>query len=98
ADFEAPAREPVPGLQRLVAIGDAAEDPLLPLPLRGVERLAEQLGGVLLDHDLAIEIGARAEAQVLVRRPCVAIRTGVKAAAVRVDAPVEADIGAVVVR
>src|ERR1019366_7588078 len=48
ADFEAPAREPVAGLQRLVAIGDAAEDHLLPLPLRGVERLAEQLGGVLL--------------------------------------------------
>ena len=68
AHLEAAARQPVARLERLVAVGDAAEDDELALPLRVVERLAQQLRRVLLDDDLALEVRAGAEAQVLVRR------------------------------
>src|SRR5581483_2117625 len=46
--------------------------------------------------DLAIIVSTSAEAQVLVRRPRVAVGARVVAAAIRVDAPAEAEVGAVV--
>ena len=99
ADLEAAARQPVRRLERLVAVGDAAEDDdVSPFHVVLVERLAQQRGRVGLDDDLAIEVGAGAEAQVLVRRARVAVGAGVEAAAVGVHAPGEADVGAVVLR
>ena len=67
AHLEASARQPVARLERLVAVGHAAEDDELALPLRRVERLAQELGRALLDDDLAVEVRPGAEAQVLVR-------------------------------
>ena len=67
------ARDPELGLERLVAIGDAAEDDELALPLLLVEGLAQQLGGVLLDDDLPLEVGPGAEREVLVGGPGVAV-------------------------
>ena len=96
AHLQAAARQPVRGLQRLVAVGDAAEHDELAPPALLAERRAQQRRRLQLDHDLAIEVGAGAEAQVLVRRARVAIRAGVEAAAVRVDAVREADVRAVV--
>ncbi len=98
AHLEAAARQAVARLEGLIAIGHAAEDDLLALPLRAVERLAQQLRGSLLDDDLPVEVGPRAEAEVLVRGSGVAIGAGVKAPTVGVHAPVEADVRAVVVR
>src|SRR5208283_911306 len=57
-----------------------------------------QLRGPWLDHDAPVEVRARAEAQVLVRGAGVAVGAGVKAAAVWIGAPLEADVRAVVVR
>ena len=98
ADLETAARQPVRRLQRLVAVGDAAEDDGLAPPALLGERRAQQRRRVRLDDDLAVEVGPGAEAQVLVRRARVAVSAGVKAAAVGVHAPGEADVGAVVLR
>src|SRR5262249_9609601 len=56
-------------LDRLVAVGHAAEHHELALPRRLVERLAKQLRRLRLDHDLGVEVGARTEVEILVRPP-----------------------------
>ena len=98
ADLEAAARQPIGRLERLVAVGDAGEDHELALPRPLVERLAQQLGRARLDDDLAIEVGARAEAEILVAGARIAVGARVLASAIRIDAVVEADVGAVVAR
>ena len=60
-------------LDRLVAVGHAGEHHQLALPARLVERLAQQLRRARLDDDLGVEVGPRAEIEILVRRPRVAI-------------------------
>src|SRR6185503_2758051 len=59
---------------------------------------AQQLGRVHLRDDLAIEVGARAPAEVLVRRTCVAVGTSMETSTVGVHAETETDVGAVVLR
>ena len=98
AHLEAAAREPVGGLERLVAVGHAAEDDELSPPRRLLERLPEQLRRGRLHDDAPLEVGPRAEREVLVGGACVAVGAGVEAAAVRVHAPGEAEVGAVVLR
>src|SRR5437764_2948086 len=98
AGFQAAAGEAIARLERLVAICDAGEDDQLSLPRSSVERLAQQARRVRFDRDLPLEVGASTEPEILVRRPGVAISTGVEAPPVWVDAPAEADIGTVVVR
>src|SRR5262249_17138082 len=93
AYLEAAAGEAPGGLERLVAVGDAGEEHELALPRALLERLDEQRRRLGLDHDLALEVGAGAERQVLVRRPRVAVRAGVVAAAVGGHAPAEAEAG-----
>ena len=53
----------------------------------------QDLGRVDLDDDAPLEVGAGAEAQVLVRRPGVAVGARVLAAAVRVEAPAVRNVG-----
>src|SRR5205814_3455003 len=98
ADFQAAAGEAIARLERLVAVCDAGEDDQLSLPRSSVERLAQQARRVRFDRDLPLEVGASTEPEILVRRPGVAISTGVEAPPVWVDAPAEADMGTVVVR
>src|SRR6202011_512630 len=96
AHLEAAAREPIRRFERLVAVGDAGEDDELALPRPLVERLAQEPRRLGLDRDLAIEVGPRAEAQVLVRRARVAVRARMKTSPVRIDAVAEAEVWAVV--
>jgi len=57
----------------------------------------QELGRVLLDHDLALEIQAGREAEVLVGGPGVTIDTTMLAAAIWIDAGLETNVRAVVV-
>src|SRR5439155_1102919 len=58
---------------------------------------AQQLRGVLLDHDFGFEVQAGGKAEELVRGPGIAVDAPMLAAAIRVDAGLETDVGAVVV-
>ena len=91
-----PRREFQPPLDRLIAVGHAAHRDDLRLPLGRGEFLAQQLGRVFLDHDARLEIQAGGEAEILVRGPRVAVDAAVLAAAIRIDAELEADVRAVV--
>ena len=73
ADLQAPAREPVTRLERLVAVGHPGEDDQLALPARALERLAQQPRRLGLHGDLAIEVGPGTEPEVFVRRTGIAI-------------------------
>ena len=95
--LQAPAGDLQPPLGGLVAVGDAAHRQRLRLPLRGGELLAEQLGGVLLDQDAALEVEPGREAQVLVERAGVAIDAPVLAPPVGIHRGVEPHVRAVVV-
>ena len=98
ARFEASACEAVLGFDRLIAIGVAGQGDEFSLPRASREVLAKPLDHVDLDHDLAIEVGARAEAQVRMGRAGVAIGARMEAASVRIHAPAETDVGALVLR
>lgn len=88
-NLETLARQMERRLDRLVAVGVAGKGDQLAFPAVSVELGLEQGGSVGLDHDLAIEVRSRAEVEVLVRGPGVAVRAGMETAAVRVDAPAE---------
>ena len=53
-DLEAAAREPEARFDRLVAIGDAAENQQLTLPAALLERCSQELGSPRLDHQAAL--------------------------------------------
>ena len=93
---EAPTGELVVRLERLVAVRVARErDPLTP-PRVARESFAKPLDDVDLHDDLPVEVGARAEPEIRVRRPRVAVRARVKAPPIRIHAPPKPDVGAVV--
>src|SRR4029077_13957710 len=94
ADLEASAREAVDRLGRLVAVGHAGKDDRVALPRPARQLAAQQLRRVDLRDDLAVEVRARAPAEVLVRGAGIAVRAGMEASAVRVDAVAEADVRA----
>ena len=78
ADLETLPRQLELLLDRLVAVGDAGEHHELALPARLVERLAQQLRRLRLDDDLRVEVGARTEVEILVRRPGIAVMHDVR--------------------
>ena len=91
-----PPRQPEPPLDGLIRVGDAAEGEHPRLPPRRHQLPPQELGHVVLDEDLGLEIQARRVAQELMGRPRIAINAAVFTAAVRIDADLEADVGAVV--
>jgi len=95
--FEAAAREAQLPLHGLPRVGDARDADHLWPPARPEQLRAQELGQLVLHGDLGLEVEPRREAEVLVRGPRVAVDAAVLAAAVRVDADVEADVGTVVV-
>ena len=94
--LQAAARDAEPALDRLVGIGHAAHHQHLRLPLLRVQLLAQQRRRVFLDQDLRLEVEPRGEAEVLVRGAREAVDAAVLAAAIRIDAGVEADVRTVV--
>ena len=97
ADFEAPPCDLQVALDRLIRIGDAAEVHRGRLPFLGQEFAAQQFRRIVFHHDLGFEIEPGREAEILVIWPSVAIGAAVLAAAIRIDAVREADVGTVVV-
>lgn len=80
----------------LVGIGDAAADERFWLPRWMVEFVGEEFGCVFLDDDAGLEVDSGIEAQVFVVRAGVAIGASVFAAAVGIEAGLNAEVGAVV--
>src|SRR5262249_19247196 len=66
-------------------------------PFRGRQLTSQQLGSVFLDEDFRLKIKAGGEAEILVRGPSKTVRAPMFASAIRIDAGVEADVGAIVV-
>src|SRR5207249_389364 len=95
-DLEAAPGKLVGRLERLIAVGVAREGDHVALPARTRELAPEELGGVALDHDLAIEIGASPPAEVLMRGPRIAVGASVQAASIRVDAEAKPHVRALV--
>ena len=86
-------------LDRLVAVGDAADRDHLAAPTSAPTAPSRSSSGASsFTRILRLEVEAGGEAEVLVRRARVAVDAAVLAAAVRVDAGVEADVRAVVGR
>ena len=96
--LQAAARDPELALDRLVAVGVARQGHGLGLPGLAAELRGQQLGQVLLDQNLRLEVEAGGKPEVLVARPGVAVDAAVLAAAVGVDAEAEAEVGTVVGR
>ena len=93
------ARQPIRRLERLVAVGDAAEHDGLPAASSSCANAARSSSAARsLTTILRSKSVPAPEAQVLVRRARVAVGAGVEAAAVGVHAPGEADVRAVVLR
>src|SRR5206468_299881 len=95
---QAAARDLELALDGLIWVGDAAHDDDLRRPARRGQLLGQQLGRAVLDEDARLEVEARGEAQVLVRRPREAVDAAVLAAAVGIEARLERHVGAVVAR
>src|SRR5206468_3013868 len=97
-DFETRARQLVIRFERQIRVGCEREDDCLPLPTRSHELRAQQLRRTNLCDDLRLEVRARAEAEVFVRRSAETITASVRAASVAVDRIIKPNVGAVVVR
>ena len=96
ADRQTGAGEFVRGFQRLIAVGVAGKDHEFAVP-RGFQKRRAKRGRRIGFHDeFGFEIRARAESPILVTRAGIAIGTGMKAAAIRIHAPPEGQVGAVV--
>ena len=81
--------QPVPALRALVGVGVGAKGHVLPVPGGLGQLLAQHLGGVDLDHHLAVEVQPGVEVQVGVALAGEAVDARVAAAAVGVDGPLE---------
>ena len=97
-DFENAPRQPQLAFDRLIRIGVSAENDGFRAIGRLFEFASEQLGGIVLCNDLGLEIQARVQAPVTMRRAREAVDAPVLAAGIRVDGPVERDIRRVVGR
>ncbi len=91
-DTQARARQAVLTLDRLIAIRISREDNQFPLPGRFVECSSQQQWRVVFNDQLRLKICPRPETEILVRRSGIAIGTGVKAAAIRVQTPTKRQI------
>ena len=97
-DFQALPRDAKPPFGRLITIGHARHDDRFRHPLRPREKRPQQRRRVVLDHDSRFEIQAGVEAQILMRRPGIAVRAAVGAAAIGIQAIAKRNIGTVVFR
>ena len=97
ADLEAAAGQPQRRLERLVAVGDAAEHHQLALPRRLSNASRSSSGARRLTTILVSKSVPAPKPRYSCAGPRVAVGAGVHAAAVRVDAEAEAEVGAVVV-
>lgn len=77
--------EPVAPLGPLVGVGVGAQSDVFTLPRPSGQFAAQDRGDVGLDDDLAVEVTARIEVEVLVRRSSEAVPAGVRAPAKGVD-------------
>src|SRR5262245_1123961 len=96
ADFKAFARELVISFERDVRIGSERKDQHVALPALLHELRAQQLRRANLGDDLSLEIGPRAEAEVLVRGPRETVRAGVRTTAIAIDRIIERNVWAVI--
>jgi len=96
ADIQASPRQLQRRFQRLVTIGVSRKQYQLAFPRRFFECPAEQNRGIPLHNDLRFEIASSAETPVLMRRPGVAIDTGMEAATVGVKTPSKRQVGTLV--
>ena len=97
-DLQTAPGDPELSFDWLVRVGDAGEHDDLGFPARAQERLSQQLRRTLLDQYPALEVQSGGEAEVLVGGTGVAVDAAVLAAAVGVQAVLEADVGRVVAR
>src|SRR6476620_5533975 len=81
---------------RLITIGDAGNHDRLAPPASVVELAAEEINSVVFDKHLGFEVDSRVNSERLVAGAGVAVGAAVLAAAVRIHAVTETDIGAVV--
>src|SRR5690606_20070921 len=93
ADLEAAAREAQLCFEGLVGVGISAQDEELPGPALLLEGFSEELRRARLVKEHSLEIGPCAIAEVLVGWSRVTIGAAVQAAAVRVEAEAEGEIG-----
>ena len=84
-----PPGEVIAALGTLVGVGVGAHGDVVATPVRRAQLGAHAVHGVHLHHQLAVEVLADVEPQVLVRRSGEAVRTGVTAPAVGVDGEAE---------
>src|SRR5215475_9755595 len=96
ADFQAFARELVISFERDVRIGSERKDQHVALPALLHELRAQQLRRANLGDYLSLEIGPRAEAEVLVRGPRETVCAGMRATAIAIDRIIERDVRAVI--
>jgi hypothetical protein len=83
-------------LGRLIAVGDPRQGYRLRHPVLPSQEFPEQLGGVLLDQDLGLEVKTGVVPEELVGRPGIAIAATVGASTIWVDAIPEPHVGAVI--
>ena len=84
------------GFQWLIAVGVAGKDHEFAFPRGFQERRAKRRRRVGFHDEFGFEIRARAEPPILVTRARIAIGAGMKAAAIRIHAPPERQVRAVV--
>src|SRR5262249_4833369 len=96
--LEAAPRDPARPLDGLVAVGVAGERDELGLPPRREKRLPQKLWRVRLHHDAALEVDAGVEPELFVGGTRVTVAATVLAAPIRVQAPPEPDVRALVLR
>ena len=96
--FQAATSDLQPSFRGLIGIRDAADPQNLRPPARRRELRPQQLRRIFFDEDLRLEVQPRRESQVLVIGSRVAVDAAVLAPPVRVEAGVEANVGAAVAR
>src|SRR6188768_4325990 len=94
-NFQTPAREFQPALDRLIRIGHAAEADRLRSPGLREQFLPKEIRRVLFDEDACLKIEACRQSKVLVIRPGIAIDAAVLAAAIGVEIHGHTDVRAV---
>ena len=82
-----PRHELVARLNPLIRIGVRPHRDVLALPRRPPQLGSDDLGRIDLDDDLALEVAAGVEVEVLVGRASEAVDTSMAASAIRVDRP-----------
>ena len=95
--FQTAACQLEPFFYRLIAIGDPAHGQDSGPPFRTGQFLTQQFRRLFFHHDLSFKIQARRETQIFVGGARITVDTAMFAAAIGIDAGVEADIRAIVV-